>query len=140
MKIEGKIWILKYLVICLAVIFAQKADDLLFSDYNITINGRTSEIKTTETNLIMMDYSSFSAPEAQCRIPRQTNFTNSFRTPVQAHRHNTGNTSRNGFTLTKSGKSMNVYTTSLFLISIINFPSGMKEANHHLIGLRKLII
>ncbi len=138
MKFEGKFGILKYLIVCLALICVNKADDFLRHTDNVA--ETVSEIIPTESNHIKAENFSFSMPEAQCRIPRQTSVANSLRTFAQAHRLNPTNQSRSGFTLTKSGKSTNVDTTLSFLSSIITFPSGMNETNHHLISLRKLII
>ncbi len=142
MKIEGKNLILKLLIVCLALISAQKADDFLYpSDRDgFPSIQNDSEIRKPETGLIRTENSVFSMPESQCRIPRQTNFTNSLRTSGHAQRQNNAGQLRTGYTLVKSGKSMNEYTTSLFFRSILDFPSGMNESNHHLISLRKLII
>ncbi len=139
MKIDGKI-VMKLLFVCLVMLTAGKADDLLHCDARTSAAEIISEIRNTETNLIRTENSAFSIPETQCRIPRQTNFTGTARTLVQAGRHNISSQGRNGFTMTKSGKSMNEYSTSLFFISILNFPSGLNESSHHLIRLRKLII
>ncbi len=141
MELFRKYRILKLIVVCLACISANKADDLL--DKNISRdfdNGIISTVSGDENNIIKTGYSSFSMPETQCRIPRQSNFSISLRTFGQAQRNNSTNSSRNGFTLMKSGKSMNEYSTSLFHTSILNFPSGMSESTHHLISLGKLII
>ncbi len=139
MEFVKKFSILKCFIVCLLCIAANKADDWLYrTDSRIgTIN---SEIRIPEANLISIENYSFSSPETQCRVPRQSNFTSTLRTFSQAQRNSSSNHSRHGFVLTKSGKSMNEYTTSLFFISILNFPSGLNEANHHLISLRKLII
>ncbi len=140
MRIEGKIWHI-ILIVCLALSCFDKADYLPYADSDDSLCSILSEITTTDTNLIEAENLTFSVPETVCRVPRQTNFSNSLRTISQVQRQNSStNHARNGFILTKSGKSMNEYTTSLFLISILNFPSGMNETNHHLIGLRKLII
>lgn len=131
--------IVKYLVVCLAFAVANKAADYCVV-HDSDSHESASEIRLPETNLTKTEYSSFSMPENQCRIPRQSNFISSVRTCTQAHRNNHSNHSRQGFTLTKSGKSTNEYTTKLFLTSLMDFPSGMNESNHHLIGLRKLLI
>ena len=86
------------------------------------------------------DYSAFSSSETQCRVPRQTSYSNSTRNISNSRRTNSTSVPRNGFVLTKSGKSMNSYTTLLFQDSINRFPSGMTETDHHLISLGKLII
>ncbi len=137
---KGNKWILRLVIVCLAVLFAQRADDLLSQDHMDALKVSESEIKNPETNLVKTENSSFSMPETRCRVPRQTNIAIPLRTFGQAHRHNISNHSRHGFTLTKSGKSMNEYTTSLFFRSLIDFPSGLAETNHHLISLGKLII
>ncbi len=140
MERKRVIGFIKYAVICLAFVFVNKADDIFVCESGHAAYEILSEIRKHESDLIKTENSKFSAPENQCRVPRQSNFTTSLRTAAQAHRNSQTNHSRNGFTLTKSGKSMNGYTTSLFIISILNFPSGMNETSHHLIGLRKLII
>lgn len=86
------------------------------------------------------DFSAFSSSETQCRVPRQTSYSNSTRNISNSRRSNSTSVPRNGFVLTKPGKSMNSYTTLLFQDSINRFPSGMTETDHHLISLGKLII
>ncbi len=134
--------ILKYLVICLSCfLIADKADDLL---YHEVAAAKPAESRITPSDGGRIDnetYSfSFTVPEAQCRIPRQTSISYTLRTFAQAKRPNHVNTARHGFTMAKSGKSMNPYTTSLFFVSILNFPSGLTEPSHRLISLGKLII
>lgn len=85
------------------------------------------------------DYA-FSTSETQCRVPRQSGYSSSTRSISNTRRPNTTHMPKTGFILTKSGKSMNSHTTSLFLNSISRFPSGMTETDHHFIGLGKLII
>lgn len=138
MKLKGKFSILASLIICLSCMLTDKADGTSFSDSY----GHNSEIfsDSDPVHHIQEDEFSFSTPETQCRVPRQTNVVNTTRTASQAKR--TGSTTfvGHGFTLSKSGKSMNPYTTSLFFASIIKFPSGLAESSHHLINLGKLII
>ncbi len=139
-KMERALKILRYLFVCLIFILINEADTFCFheSDYDENI---VSTIANTETNISKTENLSFSMPETHCRVPRNTNFSFSFRTSRLAARTNSSvNHSRCGFTLTKAGKSMNESTTDLFLSEILNFPSGMNETNHRLIGLRKLII
>lgn len=132
MKLRGKFSILAGLIICLSCLLNDKADDILISqDYGQEIESHFIDQETRDT---------FSAPETQCRVPRQSNVINSTRTLTQTQRNNTTNISRHGFTLSKSGKSMNQYTTSLFFVPINRFPSGLAESSHHLIYLGKLII
>lgn len=132
MKLKGKLSILAGLIICLSCILNDKADDVLVSyDYGHNIGSHFMDQDKRDF---------FSAPETQCRVPRQSNVINSTRTLTQAQRSNTTNISRHGFTLSKAGKSMNQYTTSLFFVSINRFPSGLAESSHHLIYLGKLII
>ncbi len=140
MKFEGKFWVLKYVIVCLAFLYADKADDFLFHASEHSPEETVQEIIRTESVRTTAENFAFSMPEAQCRVPRQTNIANSLRTFAQAHRNGGINHSRSGFTLTKSGRSMNENTISSFIISIKNFPSGMAESSHHLIGLRKIII
>ncbi len=131
--------ILKYLVICLACFsVADKADDLLShqEENPVTVSRVTPVENYTDSG----DFHSFTTPEAQCRIPRQTSISNTFRTFAQAKRLNHLNSARHGFIMEKPGKSMNQYTTSLFSVSILNFPSGLSETTHRLISLGKLII
>ncbi len=128
MRFERIIRILKYLLVCLVFSVIDRADDSILSH----IENRTSYLSTENY--------SFSTPEPQCRLPRQTNFSNVLRTSGQSLRTNQTNSSRNGFILAKSGKSMNPYTTSLFFVSLIRFPSGLTETHHHLISLGKLTI
>ncbi len=138
MRFERIMGFIKYIIISLAVICIDKAD---FNNADEPVNANyVSEILDPYSYSIDSENYAFSSPKTRCRVPRQSNFTNTLRTSSQAQRQNTVNQSRNGFTLVKAGKSMNEYTTSLFLRSIINFPSGLSESNHHLIGLRKLII
>lgn len=134
--------ILKYLIICLSCCFmADKADDLLYHEAEYLPSGSSvSEVLPVENRFNDADNYSFTAPETQCRIPRQTSISNTLRTFAQAKRPNHLNSTRHGFTMTKPGKSMNPYTTSLFLVSILNFPSGLSERTHRLISLGKLII
>ena len=86
------------------------------------------------------DCYAFSSSETQCRVPRQTSYSSSTRSITNSRRSGPTNLPRNGFIMTKSGKSMNSYTTSLFFNSINRFPSGLTETDHHLISLGKLII
>ncbi len=118
------------MILSLALILVDKADVL----------PSASESSDFATVLIEAENFAFSMPEPSGQLPRQTNFTSSLRTFAQAGRQNQPHQNRHGFTMTKSGKSMNVYTTSLFFQSILNFPSGLNESSHHLISLRKLII
>ncbi len=128
MRFERIIRILKYILLCLAFIAIDKADD-----------SAISHTANASYDFSAENYS-FSTPEPQCRLPRQTNFSNLLRASGQSVRSNHTNNCRNGFVLAKSGKSMNPYTTSLFFVSLIRFPSGLTEANHRLISLGKLII
>ncbi len=138
MRFDSIIGLMKYMIICLAFICFDKADD---SSSALRLEDEiSSEFTIPAQDYFQTENFSFSVPETQCRVPRQSNFINTFRTFSQAQRTNSVNQSRNGFTLVKAGKSMNEYTTSLFFKSIINFPSGLNESSHHLIGLGKLII
>ncbi len=129
------------MLVCLAVLFADKADDFVrHSDDSIHAeifseirNSHTDFVETTEKSL-------FSAPEPQCRVPRQTNYANSLRINVQAHRNYASGHQRSLIALSKSGKAMNENAISDFIRPILDFPSGLNENAHHLISLRKLII
>ncbi len=138
MKNSYNIGLVRILFVCLAVLLFSKTDELYSS---IRIEDEvSSEILIPTDEYFQTENYSFSAPETQCRVPRNSNFSISLRTFAKAHRSNPSSQSRNGFTMVKSGKSTNEYTTSLFLISIFNFPSGLNESTHHLISLGKLII
>ncbi len=138
MKTDRIISVLKYMIVCLAFIYMDKADE--FHSAAFIEDADKSEFTVPAEKHFHADNFAFSAPETQCRVPRQTSVTNTVRTITQASRNHSTTNSRNGFTLIKAGKSMNDYTTSLFFISKLNFPSGMDEADHHLISLGKLII
>ncbi len=143
MDFVRKFSVLKYIVICLTCLsVAEKADDLLCPDVNVPEYQTTYHICGTDSDRNHFDVShySFTSPDAQCPVPRQSNIANTSRTLVQAKRPNLQNMARHGFILAKSGKSMNKYTTSLFFVSILNFPSGLTGSSHHLISLGKLII
>ncbi len=131
---------LKYLIICLVLIMIDKSGDSSFVQLHDGFNNESSEIRNTGNNFLSAENPTFSMPENECRIPRQSNFSTSLRTFSQAQRNMQSSHSRHGFTLIKTGKSLNVNTIFVYLNAIINFPSGMNEANHHLISLRKLII
>ncbi len=115
--------LIRYIVICLAAICLCMADDI-------------------ERGNVYVPYAdcSFSASDLQCGVPRNSTYTNTLGPSLQVQRQNTGNSGRTGFTIMKTGKSMNEYSTSLFHKSIIRFPSGMNETSRRLIGLGKLII
>lgn len=140
MKLKGTISILGLVLFCISIFLIGKADlSLCYPERNNPIEI----LETTDSEHDMQfisDNFSFSSPENECRVPRQTNVANTSRTSVQAKRNNQVNCPRNGFTLSKSGKSMNSYTTLLFFNSINRFPSGLAETSHHLINLGKLII
>lgn len=138
MKLKGKFSILASLIICLSCILTDKAEGISFSDSYGHISAIFSD--SDPVHHILTDEFSFSTPETQCRVPRQTNVVNTIRTASQAKRTGSSTFIGHGFTLSKSGKSMNPYTTSLFFASIIKFPSGLAESSHHLINLGKLII
>ncbi len=138
MKSGRIIGFLKYMVVCLALVAFDKADDALMDSK--TTAETASLLTVPEEDFIDTNIYSFSVPENQCRIPRNSNLTTSLRTFSSGQRQNTSNFARNGFTIVKNGKSMNEYTTNLFFVSLYNFPSGMNESSHRLIGLRKLII
>ncbi len=148
MDFVRKFSVLKYIVICLTCLsVAEKADDLLCPDANepecraiYDAGGAVWEFQDSARSHFDADRYSFTLPDAQCPVPRQTNIANTSRTSAQAKRPNLQNIARHGFILAKPGKSMNQYTTSLFFVSILNFPSGLTEANHRLISLGKLII
>ncbi len=138
MKSGKFIGFLKYMIICLALVAFEKADD---SSVDSKMTEETASLITASAeDFIDTDVYSFSVPENQCRIPRNSNLTTSLRIFSSGQRQNSSNFARNGFTIIKNGKSMNEYTTNLFFVSLYNFPSGMNESSHHLIGLRKLII
>ncbi len=138
MKNRRNNWIVKCIVICLASACLCLADDFAvgkFQDKEVI-----SDITVSPSVCLGLTHSSFSATHLQCSIPCNFNFANSFRTSFQTQRQNGGGSAKKGFTMIKAGKSMNEYSTSLFRRSIVKFPSGMNEDNHHLIALRKLII
>lgn len=130
MKLKGKISILASLIICLSFMLNDKADATSFIDLD----------NSSEVVLGNHDNYSFSVPETQCRVPRQSNVINPPRTVSQTKRNNSFHGFRHGFSISKSGKSMNSYTTSLFFVSLYRFPSGLAETSHHLIYLGKLLI
>lgn len=141
MKLKGKISILASLLICLSFLLDDNADvssSSFVNDDHIVVNLTDSD--SCDANHYQNGNFSFSASETQCRIPRQSNVINPTRTLSQGNRNHPVNHSRHGFTLSKSGKSMNQYTTSLFFVPINRFPSGLAESSHHLIYLGKLII
>ncbi len=136
MKIGNRL--IRFIVICLASVFLCMADD--FVNEKVCDEDSVHEIISCSSFSGKCVDCSFSATVAQCSVPRNSTSANSLRTSIQSQRHNTGNSSRTGFTMVKAGKSMNEYSTSLFRKSIVTFPSGMNESNHHLISLGKLII
>ncbi len=129
---------IKFMCVCLASVLLCMANESVHDE--IRGDGPSAGIRTSVS--YSSDYAdfSFTSSAVQCNAPRNTTSTNSLRTSYQTHRHNTGKSARTGFTMIKSGKSMNEYSTSLFYKSIVNFPSGMNENNHRLISLGKLII
>ncbi len=141
MKLKGKISILASLIICMSCLLNDNADlssSSFFNDDHYVVNLIDSDSR--DAHHYQNENFSFSAPETQCRVPRQSNVINPTRTLSQGKRNNSVNHTRHGFTLSKSGKSMNQYTTSLFFVPINRFPSGLAESSHHLIYLGKLII
>ena len=106
-----------------------KAEVSLYSDVKDPIEAFFNDSDSRTDHQFRHDCFSFSAPETQCT-----------RTVSQAKRNGSSDFSGHGFTLSKSGKSMNQYTTSLFFVSINRFPSGLAETGHHMIHLGKLII
>lgn len=140
MKLKAKFSFIACLVICLSCFMNDKAEVSLYSDVKDPIEAFFNDSDSRTDHQFRHDCFSFSAPETQCRVPRQTNVINPTRTVSQAKRSGSSDFSRHGFTLSKSGKSMNQYTTSLFFVSINRFPSGLAETGHHLIHLGKLII
>ena len=139
MKLKGKISILLCLIVSLSFMLGDKAD-VFSSDCSECSSEDLLYVDSSDDSGIRTGHFSFSTPETQCRVPRQSGVSNHTRTLSQAKRHNPTNLSRNGFTLSKSGKSMNSYTTSLFFTTLYKFPSGLAETSHHLIYLGKLII
>ncbi len=138
MKRNFIINVLKFLVLSLVFVLISRTEADSVQSNVSTDCGK--EIRIPDEDVVRTGHSSFSMPEPQCRIPRQSNLANTLRVHSQAQRQNHTPQSRHGFTMTKSGKSMNEYSTSLFFISILDFPSGLNESSHHLIRLRKLII
>ncbi len=134
---SGK-WLVRCIIVCLASIVLCMADN--------SVRGKA--VQDDAGHIVQSSSSAFfdcnsyflSVPAQRCSSSRNSTSTNSLRTSYQSPRQNTSNSTRTGFTIIKAGKSMNEYSTSLFRKSIVNFPSGMNESNHHLIALRKLII
>ena len=131
--------LIKIAFACLAVLLMNRTDGFGASDLNGVKDSYELSVPHDEFDL-SADNFTFSVPETECRVPRQTNSFNSTRTFSQSQRNSNTSSCRTGFTLSKPGKFMNPYTTSLFFISIFKFPSGLSEATHHLISLGKLII
>ncbi len=129
---------LRLVVICLAFVCIDKAAGSLSPDSDS--HSAVSETLNTASHQFHPNSFAFSTAETQCRVPRNSNFANSLRPFAKTLRQNSTSQTRNGFALIKSGKSMNDYSTSLFIVSMLNFPSGMNESTHHLISLGKLII
>ncbi len=131
-------WLVKYIIICFVLVCMGKADDSVceggFGDESVSEIISSSSFSGKSVNY------SFTATSYQCSVPRNSNYTNSLRTSYQTQRHNSGGSAKRGFTMLKTGKSMNEYSTSLFHKSIANFPSGLNESSHRLIVLGKLII
>ncbi len=141
MKLKVKFSILASLIFCLSCMLNDNADSFSSSFFNEDHNVvNLIDSDSQDAHHFQNGNISFSVPETQCRVPRQSNVINPTRTLSQGKRNHPVNHSRHGFTLSKSGKSMNQYTTSLFSVSINRFPSGLAESSHHLIYLGKLII
>ena len=126
------------LIICLAGIFYQTDSSDLSQDSDFDI--ASAVVSRDMSHSVSAHSYALTSSQTECRVPRQTNIVNSFRTFSANRRHNTTTSSGNGFTMTKAGKSMNTYSSSLFFDSLRLFPSGFNESSHHLINLRKLII
>ncbi len=131
-------WLIGIIVICLASIFICAANDSVSEGpYD---NGSFSGTVSSPSASVDCANVSFTASALQRSAPRNSISTNSLRTSYQTQRQSSNKSSRTGFTMIVAGKSMNEYSTLLFLKSIVNYPSGMNGSNHRLISLGKLII
>lgn len=126
------------LIICLAGIFYQTDSSELSLDTHFDIMSSVAAGDIADS--VYAHSYALTSSQTECRVPRQTNIANSFRTFSAHRRYNTTTYSGSGFTVTKVGKSMNTYSSSLFFSSLRLFPSGLNESSHHLINLRKLLI
>lgn len=126
------------LIICLVGVFYRT--DYSDSPLNTDVDIASSVVSADIYDSVSAHSYALTSSQTECRVPRQTNIANSFRTFSANRRHHTTASSGNGFTMTKAGKSMNTYSSSLFFDSLRLFPSGFNESSHHLINLRKLLI
>ncbi len=117
---------LKYVLLCLLCLSVHRAEGRLFQN--------ESERQQIENGL------SFSAPEQELMVPRQTSLTNTLRTFSQAGRSHSAGQSRIGTAITKGSKFVTQYSTVIYQLSLERFSSGLSENHHRLISLGKLII
>jgi hypothetical protein len=85
------------------------------------------------------DSCSFSAPESELNLPRQTNFTNIPRCQTTAKR-STGSRTTTLHAFVKSGKILTIQSRDLSQITSDLLPMGHLAGSGHLLCLRKLII
>ena len=85
------------------------------------------------------DSCSFSAPESELNLPRQTNFTNIPRCQTTAKR-STGSRTTTLHAFVKSGKILTIQSRDLSQITSDLLPMGHLVGSDHLVCLRKLLI
>lgn len=122
-----------YLLIaaCLAMVFV-KTDKERVSDSS---NGLSV---LTEHLLDSSEYS-FCAAQSEFCAPRPTNIANTQRVQTVSKRPSNV-CGKECFAVVRNGKFINRNSISTFQNNIKLFPSGLFEADHHLLSLRKLII
>lgn len=122
-----------YLLIsaCLAMVFV-KTDKECVSD--------SSDCLTSQTEYLLdgSEYS-FCAAESEFCAPRPTNIANTQRVQTVSKRTSSV-CGKECFAVLRNGKFINRNSISTFQNNIKLFPSGLSEADHHLLSLRKLII
>ncbi len=136
MRLLKKYSVLKYMIICLLCFIVHKADGWFLQDNSAQKQDRP----IADVVLDSVSESSFSAPEQECRIPRQTRLANTLRTFSQANRSCSANGSRSSNAFMKCDKTVIHCSVVIYQLSLKRFPSGISENHHRLISLGKLII
>ena len=99
-------------------------------------DGNLAEITEYE---LSSDSCSFSAPESELNLPRQTNFTNIPRCQTTAKR-STGSRTTTLHAFVKSGQILTIQSKDLSQITSDLLPTGHLAGSDHLICLRKFRI
>ena len=99
-------------------------------------DGNLAEIPGYE---LSPDSCSFSAPESELNLPRQTNFTNIPRCQTTAKR-STGSRTPTLHAFVKSGKILTIQSRDLSQITSDLLPMGHLVGSDHLVYLRQLLI